>query len=383
MKKVFIKIFSFIMSTTILTFPIVHGEEINSNLCKEFSMLDKVCNNRNVMISPFSIKTAFMLAANGSKDDTQKEILDAFNITDIEKSNSHFKDVITSYNQGDIIKVSNSVWLNRGWNTKSKFNENYTNKIDSYFNAQAKEVNSFNALQKINGWVKDSTKGKINKIIDNSNFLAILVNAVYFKGDWEKPFKKEKTQKDTFYNYDGSIKTVDFMNQKGRFNYFEDDNLQLIEMKYKNLDISMYIALPREGKAISPENISNAIDKKENSNVEIKLPKFKTETSLKLQKVMKEMGIKKAFDPQSSDFKDTMFSNLTQNPYISEVLHKSYIDVDELGTEAAAVTSISIRTTSIAPIKIYKKFDANRPFTYIIKDNKNNEILFIGKQLLF
>lgn len=384
MKKLFIKIFSFITLTSFLVTPIVRGEKTPSDLSKEFNILNKVSDNkRNVMISPFSIKSAFMLAANGTKDDTQKEILESFGVNNIEKSNSHFKDMITSYNQGNIVKVLNSVWLNRGWNTKSKFNENYTNKIGSYFNAQAKEVNSLNAVREINNWVKNGTKGKINKIIDNSNFLAILVNAVYFKGDWEKPFKKEKTQKDIFYNYDGGIKTVDFMNQKGRFNYFEDDDLQLVEMKYKNSNISMYVVLPKENKSVTPENIDNAINKKQISNVEIKLPKFKTETSLELQKIMKEIGIKKAFDPRNSDFKDIMFSNLSKNPYISSVIHKSYIEVDELGTEAAAVTAISIRTTSLSPPKIYKKFEANRPFTYIIRDNKNNETLFIGNQILF
>ena len=383
MKKIFLKTFSFITVISFLATPVVRCEKTPSYLSTKFNILNKISDNkRNVIMSPFSIKNAFMLVANGAKGDTQKEILESFGIDNIEKSNSHFKDIITLYNKENIIKISNSVWLNKCWSSNTKFNENYIKKIKHYFDAQVMEVNTSDAVKKINNWVKESTQGKIDKIIDDPNFLSTLINAVYFKGDWEKPFKKEKTYKDIFYNYNGDLKLVDFMNQKGTFNYFEDDNLQLVEMKYKNSNISMYVILPKESKSVTPENIDTAINKKEISDVEIKLPKFKTETSLELKKIMTEIGIKKAFDPKNSDF-DIMFSNLSGNPYISDVIHKSYIEVDELGTEAAAVTSISIKTTSIAPPKIYKKFEANRPFTYIIKDNKNNETLFMGNQTLF
>ena len=367
----------------------VNSKEIeNASLTSEYKLLEKMPQNENFMFSPISIKHAFMLAANGAENETQKEILDFFGISDLNKSNSEFKETIESLTKSGIISIANSVWLNTDCTGKNiKFNDKYLENIKKYFDAKAKEVTNKNAVKIINDWVKDKTKGKIDSIIKDPEFLAVLVNAIHFKADWKRPFKKESTHKRAFMDKNGNETQTDFMQQKGNFNYFEDSELQLLEMKYKNTELSMYVALPKPGKEVTEKNLQKAMENKKSECVDIKLPKFKTETSLELSETMKKLGIQKAFNEYCPDFCNAMFKNVPKNltAYISKVFHKSFIEVDEKGTEAAAATAIVMECTCCAFERepICREFNANRPFKYLIKDNKSDEALFIGEQTFF
>lgn len=365
------------------------NETENASLSTEFKLLEKMPQNENFVFSPLSIKLAFMLAANGAENETQKEILDAFDIANLEEGNPKLKETVDSLTSNGTVNIANSVWLNNDYMGKDvKFRDEYLNSIKNYYNAEAREVNNSNAVNSINSWVNDKTNGKIKEVIDDPNFLSALVNAVHFKADWQKTFDKDDTIKRIFTDKNGKDSKVDFMQQKGIFNYYEDDELQLLEMKYKDTDLSMYIALPKAGKEITQENFQRAIDNKKPERVDIKLPKFKTETSMELNDIMKALGIKKAFDEKCSDFNNVMFKNIPEgiSSYISKVIHKSFIQVDEKGTEAAAVTAIMIKCMSCCPFEPvvkYHDFNANHPFKYLIKDNQNNEILFMGEQAFF
>lgn len=387
----------------------------------EYKLMEKMPKESDYMFSPLSIKLAFLLAANGSQGETQKEICETFDIPDIDQYNKKVRGIIDSYQEHNLVNIANSVWFNTHEEPPSLeeeiarflrrrrhvglwdewcpyddredvcfidlialFNLNFLENIRNNLFAESYTVTDKNAVQQINDWVKEKTHGKIDSIISDSNFRTALVNAIYFKGEWESPFKKDKTTPMDFTCQNGNIKKLDFMNQRNFFNYFENDNLQLVEMKYKNSDLSMYIALPKKNNEITYEDLNQAMSNKSQRLVDIKMPKFKTDTSLELSKDMIDLGIKTAFDDQKADFSPMFDDSLKeQGCYISKVLHKSFIEVEESGTEAAAVTAIACRTNSIGNEPFCYSFNANHPFTYIIMDNSNNEILFMGKQAFF
>jgi serpin B len=208
-----------------------------------------------------------------------------------------------------------------------------------------------------------------------------LLNAIYFKGIWISEFSKNKTEKKMFTHEDGSTVNVDMMNQTSKFKYKNDDLLQIVELPYGNGAFSMMVLLPQEDKKIG--DVIDALNSSDYwvelesglrvNEVELSLPKFKTEYSKKLNEVLKKMGMGLAFTD------DADFSGMSDiSAKLSFVKQDTYIAVDEVGTEAAAVTTVGVVMTSmpIEPQKVI--FNANHPFVYLIKENSTGSILFIG-----
>ncbi|MCD8158475.1 MAG: hypothetical protein LUD77_06170 [Clostridiales bacterium] len=361
-------------------------------------------NDENYVISPLSLKYAMAMAANGADDETRKEIINALDISDLESFNSEVKTYIENVAEeeektyetdedapklelfaGDVsektsLSIANSIWLNSDKIEGGDFSEDFKKVVQDSYNGEAASVTNENAAEKINSWCSEKTNGKIERIINNSDFLSALVNAVYFKGAWSNEFEESATEKGMFTNSSGSESEVDFMRQTGKFKYYEDENIQIISLPYAGSSISMYVALT-EDEGI---NVLEYADKTVYEKVRVKMPKFKTETSLSGLDLFKSLGVEKAFDGSADAyhfkpmFNDTV--NKVSSVYISEILHKTYISVDEEGTEAAAVTSVMMSLGS-APgeeEKIYE-FTADRPFTYFIKDGSNGEVLFLGR----
>ena len=272
----------------------------------------------------------------------------------------------------------------------------YKKLISEYYKASAEAVTNDNALSRINGWVKESTNEKIDSIIDSPDFDSVLINAIYFKGTWLNRFEKNATQKDVFNERNGDKTETDFMNTTAHFNNAYTDNVRIIELPYTNrsdvfdnegnyvrtetldgADISMYILMPDSDIAINPcELISKCKSKNllSSSNINLSMPKFKIEYSKNLNDVLKTAGINKAFTGQA-EF-SPMFDKGSM--YIDKVLQKTYIDVDENGTEAAAVTAVIMECASAMPDEP-EKLCLDRPFTFVIMDNTENEALFIGE----
>lgn len=352
------------------------GEEIMKY--SDFDLLEYMPDNENYMVSPFSIKMAMLMAANGAEGKTQQEILTAFGIEDIDEYNKFSKEIIEKYNSNEKVKlnVANSIWLNTDREALAEFSDEYKNIIAEYFDGTANEVNNSNAVEKINTWCSEKTNGKIDKIINDSPFLSALVNAIYFKGEWAKQFDESNTIKDNFSTYNGSFIEKDFMQKTSNFGYYEDDTMQMVEMPYKDYSTSMYVVLPKVDNKL---DIENAIENLKATRVSIKLPKFKVEFSKNLNEMLKEMGIQNAFSPVGAEFKNKMYINLLDNAYISNVLHKTFIEVDENGTEAAAVTAVIMMTNLAMPIEQPKQFIADKPFIYFIRDNESGAILFMGE----
>jgi serpin B len=214
--------------------------------------------------------------------------------------------------------------------------------------------------------------------------MMFLINAIYFKGIWTYQFDENQTRDDLFTLPDGSKKPCKMMNQEGKFRYFENDNFQAIDLPYGDGDFRMAIFLPREEKDIASliaefnqENWGRWMNSFYEQEVTLELPKFTLEYEIELNSALKALGMEVAFSPSGADFtKMYKEEEVLENLYISKVKHKTFVEVNEEGTEAAAVTSVEMTVTSI-PLKILMRID--RTFIFAIRESRSETILFIGK----
>lgn len=344
----------------------------------------------NYMFSPLSVKMALMMLANGAEGKTRTEILDAINVQDMEHYNTCIMLMMADYSRSDMLKidVANSIWINSN-RTSQRFSQEYQNKLSKFFGAESNVVSDDEAVDKINGWVKEKTQDRISGIVSEQNraFWTMLVNAVYFKGRWAKEFNKNATAQEEFTSKDGNISTIDFMNKMSWMPYGVNKGVTIVELPYLSpsygtekgcsagggyprLNVSMYLMMGDND--FLPEEI---LDETELNSKYIKLsvPKFSMEYSTSINDILKTIGINKAFD-KSAEF-ENMFDSGTM--WIDSTIHKTYIKVDEEGTEAAAVTGIGMAGSSLPPEPVIVKY--NRPFTFVIRDNTSGEILFMGE----
>ncbi len=368
----------------------------NEGKWEELSFADKVNANmpadKNYMFSPLSIKMALMMAANGAEGETLDEILKALDVDDLESYNESVRSMLDKYKENDILKlnVSNSIWLNSD-KTDQRFSKEYEDELSKFYDATADIVTNDDAESRINGWVNEKTEGKIPTIIteENKDFWAMLVNTVYFKGRWVKEFYTGATQKDIFTSRDGVDTEIDFMNRTGWIGYSDADGVSVVELPYltrydvisedgeyletkylEDVSISMYLMMS-DG-SFSPEETLNKAEI-ESRYIALSVPKFNIDYSTGLNDILKTIGINRAFQ------NDAEFNNMFDegNMWIDSTIHKTYIKVDEEGTEAAAVVAIGMAGAALPPEPIEVKF--NKPFTFVIRDNINGEILFMGE----
>lgn len=343
----------------------------------EWKLNTLMLRDKNYMFSPLSIKLALAMAANGAEGETQQEILSALGIDDLDAFNAQVQEKIAAYGANEDVRLSiaNSVWLNRDYAgaQSARFNSGFLKLMADYYGAEADTVTNADGVEKINGWIEQNTNGKIKDVLQDSNFLAALVNAVYFKGAWLQQFREEMTAPDTFTSSDGSEKEVDFMHQTGYFDYYENNMVQMVRLPYEDTDIAMYIALP----SVREIDLDRYIEKMEPRRVALSIPKFKVGFDTELKDMLGQLGIKTAFSPENARFTN-MIDEYPYNIFLDKVIHKTYIDVDENGTEAAAVTVGLVGTGSV-PTEEPIEFTADGPFTYFIYDEANGEILFLGR----
>ena len=351
--------------------------EISSSYESDFDFMKYMPKDQNYMISPFSIKMAMMMAANGANGYTQKEILSALGVSSIDEYNQKASDIITRYNSNkDVnLNVANSIWLNKTEAMGANFKDTYKKIISDFYKGVAREESADTIASKINDFIAKETNNKITNVLPAerpAGFLSALVNTIYFKGSFENQFDTANTKKDTFTDRNGNKSEIDFMNQTKHFGYYENDGVQMLKMNYSGRDIAMYILLNDDDKDV---DINDIISKMEYKNVSVSMPKFKTEFTKSFVDVLKQMGINIAFTNAAN------FSNMFDNveAHISDVIHKTFIEVDENGTEAAAATVILMTKNSLPMPEEIKEFKANRPFTYFIRDEVSGEILFLGE----
>lgn len=361
----------------------VSGESITFK--DEFNILKFMPDDKNYMVSPFSLKMAMSLAANGADGTTKDEILTAFGIDNLDSYNTAAKELIERYEDTSFVKlnVANSIWLNKDVAGKDiKFTDEYKKLVSEYYKGTASEEDAKNIAKKINSWIEKKTNNKIKNLLpeDDAKFLSVLVNTIYFKGEWEEQFEEYATKEEDFTDRNGKVDKTDFMHITERYRFYEDENMKMVRVPYKGGQTAMYLVLPTNEDKM---DIATALDNMNSYEVRLSFPKFKTEYSLSFKEVLKHIGIEKAFEKWEAEFDEVMFEGVkeSENVYVDDVLQKTFIEVDENGTEAAATTAVIMaKATSIGPgMGETKEFKADRPFIYFIRDDVTHEVLFIGE----
>jgi serpin B len=356
-----------------------------------FRLFSELVNNyelTNILISPASITMALDMTYNGANCSTKEAMattlgIDALPLKQLNKANKIFKDALTKADPTVTINIANSLWADIGTKFKSDFIKN--NK--TYYNADLATLNfsDVKASNVINNWVNKKTKGKINKIINEigEDVIAYLINAIYFNGKWQTAFDASKTKPAPFYQLDGNEIQPLMMTQSGKYLYLKNDMFQAIRLPYGKGQIGMYLFLPDTNLSfekflvnLDSKNWSEWVSSFTTYDGTIKLPRFKIEYDQSLKETLIAMGMDVAFDDSKADFTKMATSKIKGNIFIGDVKHKTFIEVNEQGTEAAAVTSVQMELKG-GPAKTFE-MTVNRPFFYIIDDNKTGAILFIG-----
>ncbi|MEW5767814.1 MAG: serpin family protein [bacterium] len=346
--------------------------------------------DKNVFISPLSVSMALGMTYNGAEGRTQEAMqttleLSGLTMQEVNESYQSVIELLTNLDQKVQFRIANSIWYRQGFPVEDEFIT--LNK--TYFNAEVRglDFNDPNASDIINGWVDENTNRKIKEIVDkviNPLTMMFLIDAIYFKGTWTSEFDKELTQDDWFTLPDGSQKPCRMMTQERDFQYFENADFQAIDLPYGEGDFRMTIFLPREQKNVdsliaefNPENWNQWRISFSEQKGTLQLPKFTLEYELSLNDILEALGMAIAFDPLQADF-TRMYKKeqVTENLYISQVKHKTFVKVDEEGTEAAAVTSVEMTLTAL-PSGFSMRVD--RPFVLVIREDHSQTILFIGK----
>lgn len=364
-----------------------------------FQKLTANNKNENIFISPLSITLALSMVYNGSGTTTKSAIGNTLNLTGLttEELNQLHSYQLHKYSQSSAdttLKIANSLWLRNIFQGQTvTLNPTFSSQMQADYGAKIAAMNFDDpkTVDVINGWVSDATNNKIKNIINppiDPNNLLILINAIYFKGNWSIPFDKKLTVKDFFTNSNNQKVEASVMKQSDDYLYFEDRTLQMISLPYgKNQESSMMIILPKTDtatylKSFTLDKWKSLITKLGMTHGTLSLPVFSNDYEIQLNDILKSMGMSIAFDGNKADFNKIL--DLDKSPvksglYIGKVLHKSYINVDEQGTEAAAVTSVNMAiSSSIGSNPIKFTMEVNKPFIYMIVDNKTQELLFIG-----
>jgi serpin B len=344
----------------------------------------------NLFFSPYSISTALAMTYAGARGQTEKEMAKVLHFSlkqePLHSSFSKLQSYLNAIqNKGHIkLSIANSLWAQKGYyflDTFLELNKKYygagLNFVDFATNTEA-------ARKTINLWVEDKTQKKIKELIKPSmiNPLTTLVlcNAIYFKGDWLSKFDEKRTVDADFYISPNKTIKVPMMNQKSKFKFKDFNDFSAIELPYEGNDLSMIIFLPKEidglrelEKKLTNDNVRIWIDKLSNSyksKILVSLPKFKTTSEFELANVLIKMGMPHAF-------RDADFSGMTgkKDLFISKVIHKAFVNVNEEGTEAAAATAV----VALRGISKTLLFRADHPFVFLIRENKTGSILFLGR----
>lgn len=343
---------------------------------------DNYSKGKTTLVSPLSVLTALALVQNGAEGETLAQLERALGGLDRDALNKYMRAYCDFLSAGDELKIANSVWTDSSVEAKQAFLQKA---VDSY-SAQifSAPLLSKKTVSSINSWVKKSTDGMIPKIIENADRDAVmmLINAVAFEAKWETPYTNDDIEKLEFNSYSGKSKKTEFMCSTESV-YLSDSDAVGFMKPYKNGRFAFAALLPDEDvniddyiASLSGEKLMKIFSSaKKNEEVDVKMPKFKAEYSTQLIDTLKKMGIEDAFDRKSADFSSLIDKN--DGAYIGTVMHKTFIEVDQEGTRAAAATLVGISKMSMPAIN---PVCLNRPFVYMIVDTETNLPLFIGVQ---
>ena len=342
----------------------------------------------NIFFSPLSISTAFSMAYEGAKENTASEMQQVFGFeSDDAKRQKAISELLSRFNHKDDwynLQVANALWIKDGYEIK----QNYIDTAKTHYSSTADNVDfvTDDGINKINSWVKEKTNDKIESILapgstDDSTRM-VITNAVYFKGKWSSEFNPRDTSEKLFWTDKDNSVTVPMMKQHvDIYNYAKTANLQALELNYLGGDISMVVLLPKDKDGIrsleqsmNKEKLDAIKDGMTRQPVTVEIPKFEFETEYNLKSPLQSLGVHDAFDKNSANFQGIT----DEQVYLAKAAHKAFVNVNEKGTEAAAITALVARATSGPPEPV-AEFVADHPFMFVIQEKETGEILFIGR----
>ena len=340
----------------------------------------------NVFLSPLSVSLALSMALNGAANETETAMRTTLGFEDLtlEEVNivqSELMELLVSTDPDVLFEIANSIWYREGYPVLDSFKTvNQT-----YYNAEIREqdFSLAEAVSLINGWISDATHGKIEEVLDriDPDVVMYLINALYFKGIWQVEFDAEKTFDGTFYPVNEAALTTPMMVRQDTMSYYEDDKMQVVDLPYGDGKFSMMVLLPKEEETASglaatltTESYEAICDGLSEQAGSLYLPKFKIEYDMLLNDMLKAMGMGVAFSGGAD------FSNINGygGLFISRVIHKTFVEVNEQGTEAAAVTVVEVKELCAPYPSTEFVMRVNRPFLFMIRDNTTRAIVFAG-----
>lgn len=347
----------------------------------------------NVFLSPISVAGAFGPALAGAQGETRTAIAKAIGLPGEAGDELHsglggLLRGLERQQKGASVSIANALWVKKGFALKPDF----VRIARKDYDATAEPLDFGGApvasANRINNWVNQETRGRIRNLISpsslNSYTALVITNAVHFLGDWAEAFDKSRTTDQPFYGPGGTTRQVPLMRMTEPFRYLERDGFQAIDLPYKDPRLSMSVFLPKERDGLSEferrltgERLREwlvALDAAGRQEVQLFLPKLQIEQSYNLVPPLKALGMEIAFAPRRADFRGIADHDM----FISQVVHKTFVRIDEKGTEAAAATGIGVQVTG-ARISKPPVFRADHPFFFLLRDKESGAILFLGR----
>ena len=354
-----------------------------------FKLFSEVLKNNsgkdNIFVSPSSVAIALAMAYNGASGSTQQAMaktleLQGMSLPEINSAYATLKDLLENPDPQVQLTIANSLWANQ----EATLQPNFIQSAQEFYKAKVTNLDFQDAASAntINKWVQDSTRGKINNIVEkiDPDQVLFLINAIYFKGQWSNQFDKSQTAEHPFKSISGEQKKHPMMSQTGEYRYYENDQFQAISLPYgEDGKVSFYIFLPKEESNLQTfyqnlnfDNWEKWMSQFRSRDGFIRLPRFKMDYDITLNDALKALGMAEAFSNQAN------FSGMGENLKISQVKHKTFVEVNEEGTEAAAATSVGMVPTSFREKPEPFRMIVDRPFFSAIRDNQTGSILFMG-----
>jgi serpin B len=352
---------------------------------KLFKEILKQDSNKNVFVSPSSVAIALSMTYNGASGETQQAMANALelqglSLQNVNQANETLKASLENADPAVQLSIANSLWAKQGISFKPEFLQ----RNQEFYRAKVTELDFTkpDAPNVINNWVKENTRGKIEQIVQQlkPSDVLFLINAIYFKGNWTNKFDKNQTTERPFYLSNGTQKQHPMMSQSGKYRYYENENFQAVNLPYGKGRLSLYVFLPKKNtnldafqQQLSLENWQQWMSQLGMRQGSIQLPRFKFDYDIQLNAALKALGMESAFSQGAN------FSNMTSAQVaINEVKHKTFVEVNEEGTEAAAATSVGVAFTSAQMPQEPFQMIVDRPFFCAIRDNQTGTVLFMG-----
>ena len=359
----------------------------------EFDFIKKLNlknKTKNLLVSPLGIEIIISLCSNGAEGLTQEEMIKLLKYQTLDEVNSNANKIVNELDKDNVVKIANGIL------TKIHPNDKFIIKGRNEYKSNIEELKNYN---NVNKWVMNKTNGKIKKIIDNlsPDVMMVLLNAIYFEAFWKKQFDINHTYSKEFYNFDNSKKYVDLMFLRGeKLSYYENDDIKAVKLEFNIPDnsINAIVILPKNDKFLEDSinyiieifdenlfyNIVENLNKESSiTKVNLYLPKFELEYDVNLNEVLKKLGMIKAFE-REAEFKG--ISNKLKL-FINQIIQKNYININEKGTQACSASELEIMLESyLTKDETAKDFIANRPFLYILRNEKcpkGHDIIFFNK----